>query len=255
MRLRVLGCSGGVYQGNYSTSFHLDGDILVDAGSGVGELSLEDMIGIRHIFLTHSHLDHVAFLPLLIDTIFDRIREPLTVHAREATLQALREHIFNWTIWPDFTVLPTPERPVVRLAAMEPGEVRELDGRTVEMLPARHVVPGAGFRLSSPEAAIAFSGDCSSNDGLWQALNAREGLDHLVVEAAFPDEKAELARQAGHYTPGMLAADLEKLRHQPVIWITHRMPGQEERILDQCRRAMEGRDVRPLESGGVLPTE
>ncbi|MFA9460600.1 MBL fold metallo-hydrolase [Thiohalorhabdus sp. Cl-TMA] len=253
MQLRVLGCSGGVQHGAHTTSFLLDDDILVDAGSGVGELDLDSMAGIRHIFLSHSHLDHIGFLPLLIDTIFERIREPLVVHAREATLQALHEYIFNWVIWPDFTVLPTPERPVVRFEPMEPGEVRELEGRRVEMLPVRHVVPAAGFRLSDGASVLAFSGDCSTNEVLWDALNSGPRLDHLLVEAAFPNESTELAQQAGHYTPDLLAEDLRRLRHRPVIWITHRMPGEEERIFAECQRAIGDRDVRPLESGKVLP--
>jgi ribonuclease BN (tRNA processing enzyme) len=261
MQLRVLGCSGGVQRGAHTTAFLLDDDILIDAGSGVGELTLDEMAGIRHVFLTHSHLDHVGFLPLLLDTLFETLSDsghgPLSVHAQPITLQALRSHIFNWVIWPDFTHLPSAERPVVRLMPMEPGESVELGGRSVSMIPGHHAVPAVGYHLAQAPAhgpvALAFSGDCTTNEVFWQGLNARERLDHLIVEAAFPDEQAHLATAAGHYTPQLLAADLAKLSHDPVVWITHRMPGKEQLILDQCRAAMPGREVRPLVSGEVLP--
>ena len=257
MQLRVLGCSGGVQRGAHTTAFMLDEDVLVDAGSGVGELTLDEMAGIRHVFLTHSHLDHVGFLPLLLDTLFDRLsapgQSPLTVYAQPITLQALRSHIFNWVIWPDFTELPSAAQPVVHLAPMEPGETRALGGRTITMVAGHHAVPTVGYHLDNGRVALAFSSDCTTNDILWQGLNARQRLDHLIVEAAFPDEQEELARAAKHFTPGLLAADLAKLAHDPVIWITHRMPGQEARILEECHRAMPGRDVRPLVSGEVLP--
>jgi len=107
MKLRVLGCSGGVGGELRTTSLLVDDDILIDAGSGVGELSLEEMHHIRHVFLTHSHLDHFSFLPLLVDSIFPSIREPLIVHGQPETLEALQKHVFNWTIWPDFAKLPT----------------------------------------------------------------------------------------------------------------------------------------------------
>lgn len=258
MQLRVLGCSGGVRQGARTTAFMLDDDVLVDAGSGVGDLTLAEMAAIRHVFLTHSHLDHVAFLPLLLDTLFeplsDPARGPLTVHARAVTLDALRSHIFNGVLWPDFTRFPCPERPVVQLAPLEPGESHRLVGpRTVTMVPGHHAVPAVGYHMEGPDAALAFSGDCTTNDDLWQGLNRCRRLDHLIVEAAFPDEEAELAAAAKHYTPASLAADLPKLAHAPVVWITHTMPGKETKILEQCQAAMPDREVRSLASGDVLP--
>ncbi|MEF8793661.1 3',5'-cyclic-nucleotide phosphodiesterase [Thiohalorhabdus sp.] len=258
MQLRVLGCSGGVRQGARTTAFLLDDDVLVDAGSGVGDLTLGEMAAIRHVFLTHCHLDHVAFLPLLLDTLFEALsdpaRHPLTVHAQTVTLDALRSHIFNGVLWPDFTRLPHPEGPVVQLAPLEPGESYPLGGaRTVTMVPGHHAVPTVGYHMEAPDTALAFSGDCTTNDDLWQGLNGCRRLDHLIVEAAFPDEQAELAAAAKHYTPASLAADLSKLAHEPLVWITHTMPGKEARIVEQCRAAMPDREVRSLASGEVLP--
>ena len=71
MRIRVLGCSGGIGAGSRTTALLVDDDVLIDAGTGIGDLALEDMDSIRHVFLTHSHLDHVAGLPMLADRIFD----------------------------------------------------------------------------------------------------------------------------------------------------------------------------------------
>ena len=252
MEVRVLGSSGGIRRGAHTTAFLVDGDLLIDAGTGVGELELEEMAGIRHIHLSHSHLDHVACLPLFLDSIFDRITEPVTVHAQPDTLEALRRHLFNGVLWPDFTELPEPGRPVVRLQALEAGASLTLGGRRMEVIPGNHTVPVVGLYLADETGAIAFSGDCTTNESLWHGLNARDRLDHLVIEAAFPDEQEEVAAAAKHYIPRWLGADIDKLSHDPVIWITHRMPGKEEAILDQCRRAMPDRTVRPLEEETTL---
>ena len=253
MELQVLGCSGGVGRGVRTTSFRLGEAVLLDAGSGVGDLTLEQMARIGHVFLTHAHLDHVAFLPFLLDSVFDRLAGPITVHARAETCRALADHLFNGVLWPDFTRLPHPEAPVVRLRPMAPGEVRDAGGWRVEMLPVRHAVPAAGFRLSAGGQTLAFSGDCTSNDVFWEALNAGERLDHLLVEAAFPNGQETLAAQAGHYTPALLGRDLAKLAHDPAVWISHAMPEAEERILAQCREAMPGRTIRLLTRGMQLP--
>lgn len=251
MQIRTLGCSGGIGGELRTTCFQVDDDILIDAGTGLGNLSLEEMKGIRHIFLTHSHLDHLAGIPLMVDSIFGDITEPVVVHAAPATLAALREHIFNWVIWPDFSVLPTAGRPVIRFEAMQPGEVCEVGGRRIEMIEVNHVVPGVGYCIETADRVFAFSGDTTTNDTLWPVLNARSRLDALVVECAFADEDAELAGKAFHYCPRTLIADLAKLEHSPRIYITHLKPGAEERILAQLQAQLPRLEFRRL-SGGQL---
>ena len=106
MKVRVLGCSGAIAKDCRTTSFLIDGDILIDAGTGVGDLTLDEMRGVDHVFLTHSHLDHVAALPLMVDAVAARRRQPLQIHALAGTISALKAHIFNDVIWPDFSRIP-----------------------------------------------------------------------------------------------------------------------------------------------------
>ena len=108
MKLRILGCSGGIGGNLRTTSLLLDHDVLIDAGTGVGDLSLAEMCAINHVFVTHSHLDHIACLPLLIDSVGFMRDQPLVIHATDETLAILKEHVFNWEIWPDFTEIPKP---------------------------------------------------------------------------------------------------------------------------------------------------
>ncbi|HKK13784.1 MAG TPA: 3',5'-cyclic-nucleotide phosphodiesterase [Gammaproteobacteria bacterium] len=250
MEIRVLGCSGGIGAGLRTTCLRVDDDVLVDAGTGLGDLPLEEMGCIRHIFLTHSHLDHLSGIPLMADSIFDRVREPITVYGRPETLDALRRHVFNWVIWPDFTALPDAERPVLRYREMAPGDVVELEGRKVEMIEVNHSVPGAGYRVESPTGgAFAFSGDTTTNDTFWAALNRHERLDLLIVESAFADADLELCRKSRHYCPSLLADDLAKLEHRPQLYLTHLKPGAEKRIFARCRELMSDLDVARLFGG------
>ncbi|MFA5627339.1 MAG: 3',5'-cyclic-nucleotide phosphodiesterase [Thiohalomonadaceae bacterium] len=238
MDIRVLGCSGGIGGSLRTTSFLLDEDVLLDAGSGVGALTLDEMRKIRHIVLSHSHLDHILAIPLLIDSIFEHIKTPIEIHALPETIQALQQHIFNNTIWPDFTRLPRPESPVLRFRPLQAGELLELGQRRFEMIPVNHVVPTVGYRISTPDGVFAFSGDTTTNDSFWAALNAGPSLDLLIVEAAFPDSELELCRRAKHYCPSLLAEDLVKLQHRPQIWLTHAKPGAEERIYAEVRQLL-----------------
>jgi ribonuclease BN (tRNA processing enzyme) len=252
MNLRVLGCSGGVGLGRRTTSLLVDNDVLIDAGSGVGDLSLEEMSLIRHVFLTHSHLDHFAFLPLLVDTMFPRTTTPIVIHGQEATIKALQDHIFNWSIWPDFAKLPEEGKPVMRYEIMAPGETCDIAGRKFEMIEVNHIVPCAGYRVQGATGSFAFSGDTTTNDTLWQALNVHDDLNLLIVEAAFPNSELELSKAARHYTPQLLAEDINKLNHRPMIYISHPKPGQENSIFEECKAAITDRVIYPLVGGELF---
>lgn len=252
MRLRALGCSGGIGGDLRTTSLLIDDDILIDGGTGVGELSSEEMRRIRHVFLTHTHLDHIACLPLMIDSLFPHIAEPLVIHAQEQSIEVLKTHIFNWSVWPDFARLPTPEAPVMRYEIHRPGEPVTIDGRSFEMIPVNHIVPTVGYRISSDDGVMAYSGDTTSNDTFWEALNAGDRLDVLLVEVAFAERFRELSLQSRHYCPSLLAEDLRKLNHRPRIFLTHNKPGEEEVIFSQCRERITDRELRRLSGGMVL---
>ena len=253
MQIRVLGCSGGIGQGLATTSFLVDADILIDAGTGVAELTLEEMRNIRHIFITHSHLDHIACIPLLADTLFDSlVGNPIIVHAQQKTIDVLQQHIFNGDVWPDFTVLPDNNDAVLRLSAMTAGDTMEVGNHRIEMIAVNHAVPAVAYRLDSGGKSFAFSGDTTCNDSLWAALNKHQGLDLLVVETAFANKDIELAHKACHYCPELLASDLSSLRHRPAICISHLKPGEEEIIMDECREAMPGWELKRLKSGDVF---
>ena len=250
LKIRVLGCSGGIAKGVATTSFLIDDDILIDAGTGVGDLSIKEMRRIRHIFITHSHLDHICSIALLADTLFDQlVGQPLTVYAERSTIKVLKEHIFNWAIWPDFTALPNKSKAVLKLKAMSKKTPLEIEGRRIEMIAVNHSVPAVAYRVESQGKSFAFSGDTASNDTFWSALNKHDNLDLLFVEAAFANKDAELARLAFHYCSQTLADDLLKLKHRPKVCVSHLKPGDEKRIMKECNKALPDWGLHQLKSG------
>src|SRR5436190_3580453 len=171
MKIRVLGCSGGIGGSLRTTSFLVDDDVLLDAGTGVGDLSLEALAKIDHIFVSHSHLDHVTSIPFLVDTVCWMRGAPIVVYGIKETLDILRTHLFNWRLWPDFTQIPDAQKPFMVYRELQVGEVVEIKGRRFMPIPANHTVPAVGYVVSSPRACLIYSGDTSVNDGLWQAVN------------------------------------------------------------------------------------
>ena len=231
----------------------VDDDVLIDAGTGIGDLDLEDIDTIRHVFLTHSHLDHVAGLPLLVDRVFDEdVGMPLTVYARKETLDAVQAHLFNGVIWPDFGKLPSAENPMLRYRVCSPGDTITIGHRDFHAVEVMHSVPSLGFTVQDSGGAFAVSGDTKTNETLWPVLNACDDLKILVIEVSFPDEMKSLAQDSGHYTPKSLIADLMQLRHEPEIWLTGMKPGEEQRIFRQVVRLAPDKNIQMLSRGTVL---
>lgn len=253
MKVRVLGCSGGIGRNVATTSFLVDDDILIDGGTGVCNLKREEMLKIRHIFITHSHLDHIASIPLLVDTLFESlIGNPITLHAQRSTIKILREHIFNWAIWPDFTELPHKTNAVLKFSGMKAGEILKIDGRSIEMITVNHSVPSVGYRVESKKKSFAFSGDTTSNENFWACLNKHKNLDLLFVETAFANKDMDLARVAFHYCPEMLSSDLPKLKHRPEVYISHLKVGEEGMIMREIKKSLPDWGCKRLKSGDVF---
>ncbi len=265
MKVRVLGCSGAIAQGCRTTSFLLDDDVLIDAGTGVGDLSLQEMARINHVLLTHSHLDHIASLPLMLDAVaalrLGSGAPPLLVHALPATVDALRQHIFNNLIWPDFSTIPSAEKPLMAWSPFEVGQVLHVGAQRIEVLPAVHTVPAVGFAANSPSGHWVFTGDTERNPALWQRLKQLP-VAMLIIETAFSDRERDLARRSLHLAPSTLAQELDQIdpgQHFP-IYITHTKPAETGLIMEEIQRFDEQpsrpgdvrHDIRWLSAGQVF---
>jgi ribonuclease BN (tRNA processing enzyme) len=265
MQVRVLGCSGAIAKDCRTTSFLVDTDLLVDAGTGVGDLTLEEMAGIDDVVLTHSHLDHIAALPLMLDAVGSRRTQPLRVHALRATIEALRAHVFNNVIWPDFESIPSPEAPFVSFHDISVGQMLQLGScapKLIEVLPAVHTVPACGFavRRATGGAHWVFSGDTERNAPFWDRVNAIE-VAMLVIETAFSSREQALAERSLHLSPAVLADELAHIDpgKQYPIYITHTKPAETDEIMSQIElltdhqvAGLAQRDIRWLKADGIL---
>ncbi len=254
MQIRVLGCSGSIAAGSRTTSFLLDDDVLIDAGTGVGDLTLEELTGIDHILVTHSHLDHVLSIGLLADSVTRRRhaagRPAIQVHALAATIAALRTHVFNGVIWPDFTRLPTEKAPVLAFVPLAVGDVVELGSRRVEVLSASHTVPAVGYAVLGDHGAWVFTGDTGPNPALWQRLRHLQ-VRTLIIETAFSDDERELAQVSGHLCPTRLLDELKSLAAPSDVYITHIKPGEVQAVMSEIGSKGHPHRIQALQSGQV----
>ena len=261
--LQVLGCSGGIGKDLRTTSFLLNDNILIDAGTGVGDLSLEQLRKIDYLFLTHSHLDHVCSLPFMLDAVGMSRSKPLKVFGISETIEALQDHIFNNVIWPDFTKIPSAENPCVVFETIEINQTISVGKVHITALPVRHSIPGNAYWIDSGEGALVYTGDTGPSKAFWNAMNDKvnqsasnqgnDYLKHLIIETSFTNAEHELATLSGHYHPQSLATDLEGFEADCPIWITHLKPDESTKIMQEITSHISSKStVQALTNGQIL---
>ena len=252
IRLQLAGCSGGIGGSQRQTTCYLlDDSVLIDAGTGLGTLSLDVMARIDHVVLTHAHLDHIACLPLLVDSVAASRSEALQVWALPEVIDILRAHIFNNQIWPDFTVIPDAAHPFLKLNPL-PADGLTIAGLHFTALPARHGIPACGYLVQKDGAALAFSGDTSDCESFWEAVNKNAAVAAVIAECSYPSSMAAMADLSMHMHAGGLAERLRALPSSCAAVVIHRKPGLEDAIAEELNAALPGRDLRLTQPGDVL---
>lgn len=252
IRLQLAGCSGGIGGSQRQTTCYLLNDrVLIDAGTGLGTLSLEAMARVDHVVLTHAHLDHIACLPLLVDSVAAVRTEALQVWALPEVIDILRAHVFNNQIWPDFTVIPDAARPFMKLQPL-PSSGLTIAGLHFTALPARHGIPACGYLVQKDSTALAFSGDTSDCAGFWEAVSGHAAIAAVIAECSYPSSMAAMAELSMHMHAGELAARLRSLPSSCAAVVIHRKPGFEDVIAEELNAALPGRDLRLPQPGDIF---
>ncbi|MCL1926290.1 MAG: 3',5'-cyclic-nucleotide phosphodiesterase [Syntrophorhabdaceae bacterium] len=238
MKIKALGVSGSGGSRHNSSSFLVDGVLLLDAGTVVGELSAKEENRIRHILLTHAHMDHMNGIPfLLASRAGSGTGTPVTVAGGKEVLGDIRRHIFNGRIWPDFSKIPSKESPLLLYKTLTQTRCCRIDGYTVAMERVNHTVPANGFIVANQaKKAVAYTGDTGPTDRFWKRMEEFD-VKALITEISFPNRFEKIARMSGHLTPAMLEEEIRKISRPPEkIFIMHMKPPFEREIRAEVRK-------------------
>ena len=208
----------------FGISALVDDTIAIDAGT-IGLLwPIDRQMKIKHVFLSHSHLDHVASLPLFLDNIYKPGPDCPSVYACDASEKCLREDIFNDRLWPDFLRLSEEESPFLKLHTLKQEVPVRLPGLTVTPVPLKHVVPTMGFILQDSVSAIAIVSDTGPSERIWELLAAIENLRAVILDCSFPNSHRWLADKSGHLCPELFEKEIHDLPDSVRIIAYHLKP-------------------------------
>jgi cAMP phosphodiesterase len=250
MKVKILGCSGSETIGHMPPGFLVNDVMMLDAGTITAALSLEAQSRITDILISHTHLDHIKSVLFLADNIIGRIKKPVKIHAIPKVIDAIRKHLMNNVIWPDFTRIPTPKAPVLAYAPMPVGKTLTIAGLKVKAIPMNHPVPAVGFQVSDGKSSFIYSADTGPNEVLWKEAAKAKGLSAVIVDTSFPNSFDKLADVSGHFTPAQLHDDLTKAKvdFSVPIYIYHVKPVHERKVVSELR-ALGRKNVKILQEG------
>ena len=250
--LKILGASGSKTKLKGTTSFQVYKDIIIDAGNVINTLS-EDALHINHIFLTHSHSDHIIDLPFLIESFYERRKETLIVYGSKETIESLKSHTFNDKIWPDFSkinLLNSSEK-ALTFQIIEENETISIGDYEITPFSANHIDGAYGFEvIKNKDTGYIISGDTFTNPILWEKVNNNNKIKSLIIECSFPSSMEQLAKASKHLTPKILKEELSNLNKKDIqIFIYHLKPSYFEVMVEEIK------EFKILENGGKILNE
>jgi ribonuclease BN (tRNA processing enzyme) len=238
----------GTYQ--YLSSYLLNDTVAIDAGS-LGFFQCPKKQGrVKHVFVSHSHLDHIASLPIFLENAYDGSADCVTVHGSDAVLDCLRRDIMNDRVWPDFVRLSVQQAPFLKLDTLIPGQAVAVGDLRVTPVPVNHVVPTMGFLVEDKAAAIAFSSDTGPTEEIWRRANILPNLKVVFLEVTFPSSLAWLADESKHLTTATSAQEVRKLKPGVQIIAVHIKP----RYCDEVVRELRALAIANLSIGKLGET-
>jgi len=250
MRIKVLGCYGGQLLGFRLTSFLVNDSILLDAGSPTEALTLEEQHGIRHICISHTHLDHIKDIAFIADNRSlkrlggNQNNRTVTIHSLPENNQMMKKHFLNGDIWPDFTLIPNEQDGILKLQDFKPEVSFVLDGVRITPIEVNHPVPCTGFLLDQDGKQFIYTADTSNTDRIWEIANAQPNLKGIILDCSFPNAYQHLADISGHMTPNGIRTDLQKFERlgSVPVYLYHMKPES----LDIMTAEIEALDVPHL---------
>jgi ribonuclease BN (tRNA processing enzyme) len=231
------------------TSFLINGELALDAGSITQALSIEEQNRLRRIVLTHSHLDHTASIPFLVENTFGTRQNTLEILVTPQVMHTLKRHLFNNDTWPDFTRIPDDFGPTLQLVEVQPRTTFHASGLALRPIPVRHTVPTHGYVIEDDGGAVIFTSDTGPTEEIWQVANGTKNLRALIVEVSFPSRMQHVADISLHLTPATLAVELAKLTRDVPVYLYHLKPNCLDELRDELAHTRLPHPATELKQG------
>jgi cAMP phosphodiesterase len=247
MKIKVLGCSGAKFPGHNVPGFLLNSEIVFDAGTITSVLNEKAQLKLKNIFITHAHLDHIRGIPFLADNItVGKNRHKITIIGIPPVVKTIKRHLFNSSVWPDFTVIPNPDNAILNFMELKAGKSIKINDYIFTPYKVNHAVPAVGYLVEDrKERRFFYTGET------WEKIGDKQ-IHCLIIDVSFPDSMEEMALKTGHLTPHLLQKELLTIRPAPErIYITHIKPQYLKTIKTELQ-SLKMKNLKLLKDGETI---
>lgn len=239
----------------------LSGELLIlDAGTGIHALahSLATQTPLTaHIFLTHTHWDHIQGLPFFLPIFSPGNKvhvygadDDISGIGIERALTSQLQHSF-------FPIIPSQLHAEISFHRLESGSAITIDGTRIVPLALRHPVINLGYRIDDSDgSSLFFTGDYeplrndySADDeryattqaeidvALRQLRQLAGEVDNLIVDASYTEEEYRQRVNWGHGTfeSGVVLARWLSAKR---LYFTHHEPTRSDSELEAIFQAL-----------------
>jgi len=234
--IKILGAFGNKSSKGNMTCIQICESIIIDAGNILNSLK-DEALKINHIFITHTHLDHIVDIPFLIDSSYGKREKPLIIYGLDKTITHLEDYLFNGHIWPDFSSinLKNFEHKAVIFKRITLDETINVDGYSFKPIKTEHTDSSCGYVVTKNKNALFFTSDTHKCKNIWNEINTNKSIKSVIIEVSFPTRLEELANLSKHLTPKMLKEELGNLTRDDVaIYVYHLKSDYINEITKEC---------------------
>jgi len=252
MKIDILGCYGNAIGEFKSTCFLIDGNTLLDAGTVTSVLKDHQLKEIKHVIITHTHLDHIKDLVFLVDELVMMGKFTIELISVKEVLDIISNNLFNNRLWPDFTVIPSYDSAVIKPREIILNEYTTIGSLSVKPVLMTHTVYCVGYIIKKNGKGFMFTSDTGPTKTFWETVKSEKGIEFIIADVSFPNRMDELARVSGHMTLNMLIEQIDRYElHNMPFLITHIKPIFLEEIIHELSQT--GRpNIRPLIQGETI---
>lgn len=231
MRITYLPSSvGECTPATYLTTYIVDESLAIDAGCLGFWSTPSQQAKITDIVLTHSHVDHIASLPIFLLNVYRPDKKSVRVYASAPVLESLHRHYMTDATWLPLEFMQKLTPPMVELIPIQSGQEFQIGAMTILPIEVSHTVPTLGLILRDQVGSVAVTSDTGPTEAFWKAAALVADLKAVFIEASFPSDLESIAVQSGHLTPALLAAELDKLGRRVPAIAMHIKPAYYDRV-------------------------